>query len=179
MEKEMLQALESAKNDIKNIYDTLKDLSDSMRDSNKTNLDKLDEIKLLTGDDLIMVADNIIRNTLESTQLGLKTQDELTNKLLQEIGIYLSNINKINETKESNPKESLDLIKKTRDRNILIYNILFEKNESLGDLTSLQARKKMNSIEKEIVNQLAILCIEALGMIFESMIAMQNKEEKK
>ena len=179
MEKEMLQALESARNDIKNIYDTLKDLSDSMRDSNKTNLDKLDEIKLLTGDDLIMVADNIIRNTLESTQLGLKTQDELTNKLLQEIGIYLSNINKINETKESNPKESLDLIKKTRDRNILIYNILFEKNENLGDMTSLQARKKLNSIEKEIVNQLAILCIEALGMMFEGMLAMQNKEEKK
>ena len=60
-----------------------------------------------------------------------------------------------------------------------IYNILFETKTDISKLTALKARKTLNEIEKEIVNQLAILWIEALGMIFESMIAMQNKEEKK
>ena len=80
---------------------------------------------------------------------------------------------------EGKNDEAVELINKTRERNITIYDILFETKTDISKLTALKARKTLNEIEKEVVNQLAILCIEALGMIFESMIAMQNKEEKK
>jgi hypothetical protein len=141
---------------------------------------KIDEIKYKTGDDLIVVADNIIRNVLNVSKGEVKSQNELTVKLLGEIGGYLSNLPQINLLKsEGKNDEAVELINKTRERNITIYDILFETKTDISKLTALKARKTLNEIEKEVVNQLAILCIEALGMIFESMIAMQNKEEKK
>ena len=180
MEKEIIEALESAKNDLSKISELVNGLSEKMQDSNKTNLDKIDEIKYKTGDDLIVVADNIIRNVLNVSKGEVKSQNELTVKLLGEIGGYLSNLPQINLLKsEGRNDEAIELINKTRERNITIYDILFETKTDLSKLTALKARKTLNEIEKEIVNQLAILCIEALGMIFESMIAMQNKEEKK
>ena len=180
MEKEIMEALESAKNDLSKISELVNGLSEKMQENNKTNLDKIDEIKYKTGDDLIVVADNIIRNVLNVSKGEVKSQNELTVKLLGEIGGYLSNLPQINLLKsEDKNDEAVELINKTRERNITIYDILFETKTDISKLTALKARKTLNEIEKEVVNQLAILCIEALGMIFESMIAMQNKEEKR
>ena len=82
MEKEIMEALESAKNDLSKISELVNGLSEKMQESNKTNLDKIDEIKYKTGDDLIVVADEIIRNVLNVSKGEVKSQNELTVKLL-------------------------------------------------------------------------------------------------
>ena len=91
-----MEALESAKNDLSKISELVTGLSEKMQESNKTNLDKIDEIKYKTGDDLIVVADEIIRNVLNVSKGEVKSQNELTVKLLGEIGGYLSNLPQIN-----------------------------------------------------------------------------------
>lgn len=180
MEKEIMEALESAKSDLSKISNAIGEISEKFSESNKTTLDKLDEIELVTGVNLLVNADKIIRTVLNFTDKSMINQNQLTVKLLNEIGKFISNIEEINKLKEENKIEELkELIKKTRDRNIYIYDVLFETKTDMTNLSALKSKQKINEIEKGIVEQLSILCIEVLGEIFAGMLAMQNKDEKK
>lgn len=162
------------------VFENLEKLTKSMGDLNEqlakndvTNLKKLSIITAKTGIDLYVIANNIVKDVMSNKSKS--SEEKLIMKILEDIADFVT----ANSEIKAYDGDVSELINKIYDRNILIYEILYEEKVDISNMRAVEARKKFEEIQAKIVSQISIMVIDALKLMFEGIIAVGSKELKK
>ena len=161
---------------IKEAIATFEETGKKLEPMNVTTLKKIEEIKILTGLDLIVLADDICKKAIGSIQSGNSEMQYMTT-ILGELANFIGEKANIDElTAEGKTTEAVELINSITERNDIIYRVLFGEEPSYADLTPRKARAKQNEVFMKILEQLTILINEATQMSFEALLETTKKQ---
>lgn len=159
------------------IEKTLRDIKDLAEKSSKddvTTLDKIDEIRIRTNVDLLLVADEVSRLIIKNQ--GSKTNEEYLEEVTNALARFIVDDAKMREIMASGDKEAA--VKHSNfisDRNKIIYEILTGEKISFAGLRTAQAFKLRRDIQMKIVEQLVILIQESTILSYEALLENAKK----
>ena len=160
---------------LESVVVALKEISDMTKKDDITNLDKINQINMETGLDLIVIADNISKMALQGIKDGT-SKDNHTQIILKGIAEFIGGLSEIKKLQEEEKfSEAVELTKKISKRNNRIYEILFEEKVDYSGLTAIQERKKQNEYQMKIVTQLTIMINEATLLSYEALLENAKK----
>jgi hypothetical protein len=161
---------------IENLLANMNGLSEQFSNLDRTNIVKIDEIKIKTSVDLILVADEISRDSLGLTGKKNVNGNDCMIGVLTGIAKFISNEEEMKALSGRPYEDIIEIQNKTNDRNKIIYEILFEeKLEDFNTMKTLTARRAKKDMEMKIVEQLTILIVEACIMSYEALLDNAKK----